>query len=98
MEEKLKANPLENNFKSLCEQILKDDVGELDIFRNVINRYSGSLKIENDKITMIPTGDRTMEINVDRNDRKAFMDCFQRKIPYKPPEKTWFNKKGWHYT
>lgn len=76
LEESLKTNPLKNNFKELCESILKDTVGELDIFKNVINRYSGSLKVENDKISMIPLGERKMEINVDRNDKKAFFDNF----------------------
>ena len=76
LEESLKGNPLKNNFKDLCEGILKDDVGELDIFKNVINRYSGSLKIENDKISMIPLGEQKMEVNADRNDKKAFFENF----------------------
>ena len=74
--ERLRNDPLDNNFEELSKKILKDDVGELDIFRNVINRYSGSLKIENNKITTIPLGEQNMEINVDRNDKKAFFENF----------------------
>ncbi|QSI01273.1 hypothetical protein DYE50_01570 [Treponema ruminis] len=76
LEEELRCDPTFNNFKQLCEKILKDSVGELDIFKNVINRYSGSLKIENDKINIIPSGERKMEVNVNRNDKKAFFENF----------------------
>ena len=75
-EEKLKINPFDNNFEELSKKILKDTVGELDIFKNVINRYSGSLKIENNKINIIPSGERKMEVNADRNDKKAFFENF----------------------
>ncbi len=79
LEESLIKNPTENNFEALCKKILKSDVGELDIFRNVINRYSGSLKIEGNKISVIPMEERKMEVNVDRNDKKAFFEIFNDK-------------------
>lgn len=81
LEEELINNPFADDFKELCEKILKDTVGELDIFKNVINRYSGSLKVENNKISIIPKKERKMEVNVDRNDKKAFFESFNRKIP-----------------
>lgn len=76
LEENLIQNPKENNFENLCKKILKSDVGELDIFRNLINRYSDSLKIDGDTIELIPMEERKMEANFDRNDKKAFFEQF----------------------
>lgn len=75
-EEVLKNQKKDIPFSDLCNQIFKDEIGELDIFQNAINRYSGTLKVENNRITLIMNGEKDMEINVDRNDRKAFFDNF----------------------
>ena len=75
-EEILKNKNIDSTFSELCNQVFKDSIGELDIFQNAINKYSGSLKVENNRITLLSKGDTEMEINVDRNDKKAFFDNF----------------------
>lgn len=78
-EEILKNKNIDSTFSELCNQVFKDSIGELDIFQNAINKYSGSLKVENNRITLLSKGDTEMEINVDRNDKKAFFDNFNEK-------------------
>lgn len=96
LEEELRCNPSFNDFKQLCEKILKDTVGELDIFKNVINRYSESLKIENNKINIIPSGERNMEVNANRNDKKAFFEIFNNKnsASYTPTQIIYYGVPG----
>mgnify|MGYP002517464438 CR=1 FL=1 len=81
LEESLIKNPNENNFEKLCSKLFKSEVGELDIFRNVINRYSGTLKIENDVIELIPTEQIKMEVDFDRDDKKKFFESFSTQTP-----------------
>ena len=80
-EESLRRDPAKNNFNELCKALLKDDVGNLDIFKNAMNKYSGSLSIDkNDIISFVSKGEREMEIDVDRNDKKAFFENFDEKL------------------
>lgn len=72
-----KQNP-SNDFSKLLNETFKDEIGELDILKNLINRYSDLLKVEDNKIKIEIKEKQNMEINVDRNDKKSFFDSFNK--------------------
>lgn len=94
LEESLIKNPNENNFSKLCSKLFKSEVGELDIFRNVINRYSGTLKIVNDVIEFIPTEQKKMEIDIDRNDKRSFFESFTTPSTQPPKQTIYYGVPG----
>ena len=94
LEESLIKNPKEHNFSKLCSKLFKSEVGELDIFRNVINRYSGTLKIENDVIEFISTEQNKMEIDIDRNDKKSFFESFTSPSTQTPTQIIFYGVPG----
>lgn len=77
--EKLKLKNESSNFQDLLKQTFKDEIGEIDILRNLINKYSTFLKVENDIISLTEKGKSKMEINVDRDDKKSFFKSFDEK-------------------
>lgn len=77
--ESLQKRNVSTNFSDLLNKTFKDEIGELDILKNLINRYSDLLKIENNKISIKIKDAENMEINVDRNDRESFFNSFNKK-------------------
>ncbi len=77
--ENLKLKKESSNFKDLLKLTFKDEIGEIDILRNLINKYSTFLKVENDIISLTEKGKSKMEINVDRDDKKSFFKSFNEK-------------------
>ncbi|WP_296662093.1 AAA family ATPase, partial [Treponema sp. UBA753] len=93
--EKLKLKSESSNFQDLLKQTFKDEIGEIDILRNLINKYSTFLKVENDIISLTEKGKSKMEINVDRDDKKSFFKSFDEKTdssasPYTNPRQIIF--------
>ena len=93
--EKLKLNNESSNFQDLLKLTFKDEIGEIDILRNLINKYSTFLKVENDIISLTEKGKSKMEINVDRDDKKSFFKNFDEKTdssasPYTNPKQIIF--------
>lgn len=83
--ESLQKRNVSTDFSDLLNKTFKDEIGELDILKNLINRYSDLLEIENNKISIKIKDAENMEINVDRNDRESFFNSFNKKsseIPY----------------
>lgn len=85
--ENLQNQNSSDDFSKLLNETFKDEIGELDILKNLINRYSDFLKVEDNKIKIEIKGKQNMEINVDRNDKKFFFDSFNENnsspdIPY----------------
>lgn len=83
--ESLQKRNVSTDFLDLLNKTFKDEIGELDILKNLINRYSDLLEIENNKISIKIKDAENMEINVDRNDRESFFNSFNKKsseIPY----------------
>lgn len=83
--ESLQKQNVSTDFSDLLNKTFKDEIGELDILKNLINRYSDLLEIENNKISIKIKDAENMEINVDRNDRESFFNSFNKKsseIPY----------------
>lgn len=83
--ESLQKRNVSTDFSALLNKTFKDEIGELDILKNLINRYSDLLEIENNKISIKIKDAENMEINVDRNDRESFFNSFNKKsseIPY----------------
>lgn len=74
--ENLQNQNSSDDFSKLLNETFKDEIGELDILKNLINRYSDFLKVEDNKIKIEIKGKQNMEINVDRNDKKSFFDSF----------------------
>lgn len=77
--ENLKLNNESSNFQDLLKQTFKDEIGEIDILRNLINKYSTFLKVENSIISLTEKGKAKMEINIDRDDKKSFFKSFDEK-------------------
>lgn len=71
-----KEKSCETNFPSLLNKMFNDEIGELDILANLINRYSDFLRVTDNKILITMKDKYKMEINVDRNDKKAFFENF----------------------
>ncbi len=74
--ENLQNQNSSDDFTKLLNETFKDEIGELDILKNLINRYSDLLKVEDSKIKIEIKEKQNMEINVDRNDKKSFFDSF----------------------
>lgn len=74
--ENLQNQNFSNDFSKLLNETFKDEIGELDILKNLINRYSDLLKVEDNEIKIEIKEKQNMEINVDRNDKKSFFDSF----------------------
>lgn len=72
--EYLKKNN-DNSIESVSSAIFKDSIGNPDIFKNTINKYSKLLKVENNHC-FIKEGAEKMEINNSRDDKKAFFENF----------------------
>lgn len=93
--ENLKLNNESSNFQDLLKLTFKDKIGEIDILRNLINKYSTFLKVENDKISLTEKGKSKMEINIGRDDKKSFFKNFDEKndssvSPYTNPKQIIF--------
>lgn len=93
--ENLKLNNESSNFQELLKLTFKDEIGEIDILRNLINNYSSFLKVENDKISLTEKGKSKMEINIGRDDKKSFFKNFDGKndssaSPYTNPKQIIF--------
>lgn len=94
--ESLQKRNVSTDFSDLLNKTFKDEIGELDILKNLINRYSDLLEIENNKISIKIKDAENMEINVDRNDRESFFNSFNKKsseIPY-PHDRIIFGAPG----
>lgn len=74
--ENLQNQNTSRDFSELLNETFKDEISELDILKNLINRYSDLLKVENNEIKIEIKKKQNMEINVDRNDKKSFFDSF----------------------
>ncbi len=93
--ENLKLKNESLNFQELLKLTFKDEIGEIDILRNLINNYSTFLKVENDIVSLTEKGKSKMEINVDRNDKESFFKSFDEKkdssaSPYTNPKQIIF--------
>ena len=71
------------NYKEACKEcFFEDDFGNLDILKNVINRYSDILEI-NDADQLIVkqlTSIENKDLIIDRNDKKGFFDFFSKRV------------------
>jgi len=64
-----------------CEQVFKEEIGNKDIIVNALNKYSEIIKIDkNGMAELVDNYKDIMEHKIDRNDKKAFFETFNKNL------------------
>lgn len=64
-----------------CEQVFKEEIGNKDIIVNALNNYSEIIKIDkNGMAELVDNYKDIMEHKIDRNDKKAFFETFNKNL------------------